>query len=112
MHKLRLDTFHRVYELSRTDWDADEETALHKHIGIRAKEADETYPNNRLVIHFMQPHYPFIGDLGGRISHLGFGNEIHRDGDPRARYTVWGKLQYNLDGLTETGGWARVDEVG
>jgi hypothetical protein len=47
----------------------------------------------------------FIGDLGGRISHRGFRNEIHRDGNARARYTVWGKLQYNLDGLTEAVVW-------
>jgi hypothetical protein len=30
----------------------------------RAKKAAENYPNKRLIIHFIQPHIPFIGEFG------------------------------------------------
>jgi hypothetical protein len=29
-----------------------------------AKQASETYPNKRLLIHYLQPHHPFIGSTG------------------------------------------------
>ena len=28
-----------------------------------ALDAEKRYPDKRLIIHFMQPHYPFIKDL-------------------------------------------------
>jgi hypothetical protein len=31
-------------------------------VAERGLQALESYPNKRLVLHFMQPHYPFIGD--------------------------------------------------
>lgn len=33
----------------------------------RAIEEAERYPNKRLLVHYNQPHYPYIGELGGRL---------------------------------------------
>lgn len=33
----------------------------------RALEIAEKYPDKRLLIHFNQPHYPYIGELGRRV---------------------------------------------
>jgi len=29
-----------------------------------ARETDERYPNKRLIVHYLQPHHPFIGPVG------------------------------------------------
>jgi hypothetical protein len=36
-----------------------------------AREAHEQYPNKRLIVHFIQPHIPFIGEFGEeRFGHI------------------------------------------
>ncbi|QCP90747.1 alkaline phosphatase family protein [Haloarcula marismortui] len=47
-------------------------------------ENAEEYANKRMIVHYMQPHYPFIGDTGQdlmsspEIAHLTDGNEFWR----------------------------------
>jgi hypothetical protein len=36
-----------------------------------AQEAAETYPDKRLIVHYMQPHSPFLGETGTHIDHAG-----------------------------------------
>lgn len=43
-------------------WDETEGTVLPKTLAQRAQAAHESYPNKRLIAHFMQPHVPFIGE--------------------------------------------------
>lgn len=33
-------------------------------VADKAREAEEDHPNKRLLIHFIQPHYPYIGAMG------------------------------------------------
>jgi hypothetical protein len=42
--------------------DGDSPTAVAK----QAREAAERYPNKRLLVHFVQPHAPYIGERGRR----------------------------------------------
>lgn len=35
-----------------------------ENVAREARAANEDYPNKRLVIHFVQPHAPYLGDLG------------------------------------------------
>jgi hypothetical protein len=116
-HKLDGDEFHRIYDLMKSDWDETEETVLPDRVVERTLEAAETHPNKRLIAHFMQPHYPFIGELGKEIGHRGYAPKQsddeegpHNDGGYRADYTVWGKLQYSLDGVTKESVWRAYRE--
>ncbi|WP_202593633.1 alkaline phosphatase family protein [Halococcus sediminicola] len=43
-------------------WDEKWGTVLPETITEHAKEAIVSYPNKRLIVHYMQPHYPFITD--------------------------------------------------
>lgn len=43
-------------------WDDEEGIVLPETLAERASAAHESYPNKRLIAHFMQPHVPFIGD--------------------------------------------------
>ena len=108
-HKLDTDTFHDTYDLLETDWNENEETVLPEDVVKRALEAHERHPDKRLIVHFMQPHYPFIGELGKEISHRGYTNKQSK-ATTNSKYTVWGKLQYNLDGLTEEFVWKAYRE--
>jgi len=56
-----LDTeFHAVVNVWSDGWDEDERTVLPETMTEYAVEAAREYPNKRLVVHYMQPHYPFV----------------------------------------------------
>lgn len=50
--------------LSKSDFIADTETISPKTVTRIAREINKKYPNKRLVIHYMQPHRPYIGPTG------------------------------------------------
>lgn len=53
--------FHDVIHVWREEgWDEEHGTVLPETVTEYALRAAEEYPNKRLVIHYMQPHYPFI----------------------------------------------------
>lgn len=54
------DAFHDLREVWRDEFDQVERTVLPKVVAEAARVASEEYPDKRLVVHFMQPHYPFI----------------------------------------------------
>lgn len=63
-------TFHDVINLM-TEWDEEVETVPPETVADQALQAQKAYPNKRLIIHFMQPHYPFLGEKGRNIDHRG-----------------------------------------
>jgi len=76
-------------------WNEEFRTVLPEKIVEEAKRAEEQYPNKRLVVHFMQPHYPFIGPIGREElpEHRSFtGDGRIRDGDDAGK-DVWEHLQ-------------------
>lgn len=110
--ELPEDTFHRVVSVWRDGWDDDLGTVLPETVAEAAREARERYPNKRLIVHFNQPHTPFIGEK--RISGRGMRNLRSRaigeedQIDSRTpfeklgagevdRETVWEAYRSNLD---------------
>ncbi|MDB2282664.1 hypothetical protein PM030_12355 [Halorubrum ezzemoulense] len=58
-----IDTpFHAVEHVWRDGWDDELGTVRPETIAEVAESCAEEYPNKRLIVHFMQPHYPFIGN--------------------------------------------------
>lgn len=55
------DSFHHIYELWETDFDDEVGVVRPDTVRDMAVEAHERFPNKRLIIHFMQPHGPFLG---------------------------------------------------
>lgn len=53
--------FHDVVNVWETAFDEELGTVRPEPVREAAMQAKENYPNKRLIIHFMQPHYPFIG---------------------------------------------------
>jgi hypothetical protein len=59
-------TFHDVVHVWQDEWDDETESLLPATVTDAAIEAHERYPDKRLVVHYMQPHVPFIGETGMR----------------------------------------------
>jgi hypothetical protein len=96
---LRLDTdiFHDVVSVWKTDWNDDLGTVEPHAVTERALEAQERYPNKRLIVHYMQPHYPFIGerrrdDLGGQSGFELTKRLANDEVAERDARTVWDQL--------------------
>lgn len=55
------DVFHTVFHTYRDKWDGEENTVLPESIIEDARTADKLFPEKKKILHFMQPHLPFIG---------------------------------------------------
>lgn len=88
------DAFHATIPLLE-EWDSDYETVHPRVVTERAIEAAERYPDKRLIVHYMQPHYPFIGEVGDRIDHRGHNSRM--DGDTFETDTIWKRLRNGED---------------
>jgi hypothetical protein len=54
--------FHDVIDVWREEgWDDEHRTVLPETMTRFAKRAIDDYPNKRLIFHYIQPHYPFLG---------------------------------------------------
>lgn len=56
--------FHAVVDVWESDWDEQNATVQPAEMVAAVLEAHEQYPNKRLIAHFVQPHYPFLGERG------------------------------------------------
>lgn len=57
---LANDSFHELIELRESEFDEECGTVLPETMVEKAVEAHERHPHKRLIIHFMQPHGPFV----------------------------------------------------
>jgi len=49
------------------EWDAEIQTIHPRDVRNAALDAAESYPEKRLIIHFLQPHAPFLGPTAAKI---------------------------------------------
>lgn len=64
-HRHRVDVeFHEVVNLWQEEWDEEHRTVLPETVMDAVVEAAEKFPQKRLLVHFTQPHYPFLGPTG------------------------------------------------
>lgn len=52
--------FHEVFHTYMTDWDSEKGTVLPEPLMRDARTARKLFPGKKVVVHFMQPHYPFV----------------------------------------------------
>ncbi|RQG92059.1 hypothetical protein [Natrarchaeobius chitinivorans] len=103
------DVFHAVIDLlSETkpifpELDCDIETVHPETVVEATREAIETFENKRFIIHFLQPHHPFIGEAGrelaetGQITHDKDIWTALREGDITDHELVWEAYRENLE---------------
>lgn len=103
------DVFHALLSLLE-EWDEEKQTVLPETVVDKALEAQENYPNKKLVVHFMQPHYPFLGPTGEEIEHRGYSGG---DSVDRSEPAIWALLQWSHRGyenVTEEKVWEAYRE--
>lgn len=54
------DSFHQIVNVWEKEFDEESGTVPPQKMREAAQEAADTFPNKRLIVHFMQPHYPFV----------------------------------------------------
>jgi len=91
VHKDVGHKFHHVKNVWVDDWESDLETVHPQSMYDRALEIEDEFPNKKLIIHFMQPHNPFVGDT--KIDARGFGSLRNKalggKGEESQRPDVW-----------------------
>ncbi|WP_433632034.1 hypothetical protein [Halomicrococcus sp. NG-SE-24] len=100
-------TFHAVIDLFDEAWDEELLTVRPESVVDATLQANEEYPNKRIISHFMQPHYPFIGEQGQQIDTGGVtGNTVRTEGKTRADATsIWSRLETRDNSLSESAVW-------
>lgn len=104
--RLDKNTFHAVINLL-DEWDPELQTVHPETVVEAARRAHSAYPNKRLLIHFMQPHYPFIGPAGQQIEHKGHGRNHE---DQLEGGSIWSMLRLGSAGVTENEVWTAYCE--
>lgn len=87
--------FHHCERLYRSCWDDNLRSVSPAPAIDRAIEVSEEYPHKRLLIHLVQPHFPFIGKIGRQITQRGFtdaGRQGEKNDGSEAPH-VWERLK-------------------
>jgi len=65
----------------------------------------ETFQNKRLLVHYIQPHLPFLGEMGQRI------HDLHNSDINNGTSSVWlDKLSGHLSGVSDADLWRAYRE--
>lgn len=57
------DTFHEVIPVWKNGWDETDQTVLPEAMLTATRDANDRFPDKRLLVHFNQPHVPFVGEV-------------------------------------------------
>ena len=81
------------------NWHEELRTVTAEDVAAKARIAQDEYPNKRLIVHFIQPHYPFIGPTGRELPHRTISGEgLTAD---ESAPSIWDRLE-NGDYDSET----------
>jgi hypothetical protein len=91
------DEFFEVINVWEEHWNEDLQTVMPEDMAEETIKAYESYPNKRLISHFIQPHYPFIGETGQQELSPHSGMELSKrlatdDEARRDQLSVWEQL--------------------
>jgi len=81
------DRYTPMDEVWKVEWDGDENTVRPDDVTEHAIHVGRNYQWDRLVVHYMQPHHPFIG--------FEFDDGINKKNPQNPDETVWSKLSDN-----------------
>ncbi len=90
--------FHAVVSVWKDGWDEQVRTVRPETMAEATRDAHERYPNKRIISHFVQPHYPFIGERGQELLGEQAGIELSKrqatgDTAESDHFNVWDLLK-------------------
>lgn len=87
--------FHDIVRLWETDWDNETGTVLPEDTVDRVLDDHPKYDDKRLIVHFIQPHRPFLGDYAEDLEQSPLvGDGVIRD-EPESEFW-WTKLEHGV----------------
>lgn len=94
------DDIYKVVDVWDSDWNEEYQTVLPESMVNVARRAATEHPRKRLVVHFMQPHYPFIGSVGREQlpDHRTFTGNGLRENQDEAGRDIWSYLEAGVVG--------------
>jgi hypothetical protein len=93
VNSLKEGVFHNVIQLL-AEWDEEIETVPPETVVDAALKALSQFPHKRVIVHMMQPHYPFLGELGRQLDHRGHSRSIEgRYLSNTDEQTIWDRLR-------------------
>ncbi len=96
----------KMFDLWKTKvWNKRYGVVLPKDVVKFAKAMKEKYPNKKFVIHFMQPHYPFIRDMKIINKVKKYGEKYSKEGK---EFDPWHLVKYGL--LNEKEVWKAYEK--
>lgn len=105
--------FHSVVPVWQDGWDEKYRTVRPETMADATREVHDTYPNKRLISHFVQPHYPFIGEQGRELVGDQAGIELSKrqatgESAESEHFNVWDLLRRGTVDVQEI--WAAYRE--
>lgn len=100
-HNDRLNIqFHAHIDVWRQEgWNSKNRTVLPETVTEYAVDAHHQYPHKRLLVHYIQPHYPFIGPTGQEHfpnEKLNFWQDLFTGNESYDRKVIWKAYKENL----------------
>ncbi|MFC7021032.1 MULTISPECIES: hypothetical protein [Haloarcula] len=111
---VRLDApFYETVSVWKDAWDEAFNTVRPEAMVEATLEAQERFPEKRIIAHFVQPHYPFIGEFGRTLVDDQAGIELSKrqatgETAESDHYNVWDLLQRGV--VSEADVWKGYNE--
>ena len=104
--------FHSVIDVWESEWDEQQKTVRPEEMAKATLKAYEEFADKRILSHFMQPHYPFVGESAQDIGdHAGYElayKRVQGESATRDHSTVWELLDEGK--IDEEAVWRAYDE--
>jgi hypothetical protein len=82
--------FHDIVHLWQDEWDDEIRMVPSEVVNQAVVEAQEEYPNKRILAHYIPPHLPFLGETGRKIPHrVSIGGGLVREEDWEEKPHFW-----------------------
>ncbi|XVH31364.1 hypothetical protein ACNS7O_13350 [Haloferacaceae archaeon DSL9] len=109
VHTVEENVFFDVVDLINDDerWDATHRTVLPSTVTAAATRVHREFPNKRIIVHYMQPHFPFLGAHSEALEH-NTGIYAGRDRESSDKH-LWNECQSRLR-VDTSGIWSAYEE--
>lgn len=106
--KILSNEFHDLVEVRREGFVEEKGAILPSTVAKAGREAREKYPNKRIIVHFMQPHIPFVHSPEVNFREWWTPYNDFEETDADSPRTIWGVLEMGLVGYDEV--WSAYQE--
>ncbi|MEF8802289.1 MAG: hypothetical protein V5A56_14870 [Halolamina sp.] len=93
--------FHSFLEPWRSHFDSQIGTVPPEPVTEAALEAREQYPGKRLIVHYLQPHYPFLEDPHLRYAEFNQTGEVEVENAKQGATDVWEAVGLGYESAAE-----------